>query len=181
MHNDLSIWLERLVSLHKSQMRKAASAAGIQFVHLEILHYLSICNRYSNTAKDLSDYLGQTKGSISQSLKFIEQAGHVERKPCEIDGRVTRLHLTEAGNACLKHVEDNSPTAPPHGFSTVETLKSLLNHWQTRIDLKGFGQCKSCRYIQSLENGQAHCDLLDEALTKSDTQKICKEHAFPEI
>ncbi len=178
MSNDVSIWLERLASLHKSQMRKAASAADVQLVHLEILHYLSICNKHSNTAKDLSDYLGQTKGSISQSLKFIEQARHIERKPCPNDGRVTRLYLTAKGKACLKDISKDTLPALPQNDLTIETLKALLHGWQTKSDLRGFGQCKSCCYNQSLDNGKFYCGLLDEPLSKSDTQKICKEHMF---
>ncbi|MCG8347834.1 MAG: MarR family winged helix-turn-helix transcriptional regulator [Chloroflexales bacterium] len=180
MSNDVAIWLERLASLHKSQMRKAASAAGLQLVHLEILHYLSVCNRLSNTAQALSDYLGQTKGSISQSLKLVEKAGHIERKPCKDDGRVTRLYLTSEGKTCLKRISKDILPELPRDDLIIETLKSLLYHWQTNSHLKGFGQCKSCRHNQAFDNGAFHCGLLDEPLSKTDTQKICQEHEFEE-
>ena len=180
MTNDVHIWLERLASLHKSQMRKVASTMGLQLVHLEILHYLSICNRHSNTAQALSDYLGQTKGSISQSLKFIVEAGHIERKPCTNDGRVTRLHLTPEGKACLKHANKSIVPELSQDGQTIETLKRLLHDWQTKDGIKGFGQCKTCRYNQTLGRGKFHCGLIDVPLSKTDIQKICKEHTFGE-
>ena len=79
MLKNIDIWLERLSSLYKSQMRQAASVEGFQLVNLEIMQYLSLCNGYSNTAQALSEYLGQTKGSISQSLKIMESSPHRHR------------------------------------------------------------------------------------------------------
>ena len=178
MVNDAAIWLERLASLHKSRMRKAATVSGVQLVHLEILHYLSKCNRYSNTARALSDYLGQTKGSISQSLKLVEKAGHIERKPCTDDGRMTRLYLTTEGKKRLKRISKDILPEVPQDDAIIETFKNLLHHWQTKNRFRSFGQCKSCRYNQTLDNGTFYCGLLDEPLSKTDTQKICQEHAF---
>ena len=95
MQNDAHIWLERLTSLYKNQMRQAANEEGVQLVHIEALQYLSICNQYSNTAQALSEYLGQTKGSISQSIKLMEKIGHIERKPCQKDKRAIKTLFIE--------------------------------------------------------------------------------------
>lgn len=179
---EIDIWIERLSSLQKSQMRKATTEAGIPLVHFEILQYLSICNRYSNTAQALSEYFGQTKSSISQSLKLIEKAGHIERKPCEQDKRAVRIHLTPAGMNCyagiaeqLLHCEEDDP-------QTIEVIKSLLVRWQKNNQLHVFGQCKSCRYNQIIEQKagvtQYLCGLTGEALSGEDVEKICKEHEF---
>lgn len=178
MMNDTNIWLERLASIHKSQMRKAAAEAGVQLVHLEILQYLWICNRYSNTAQALSEYLGQTKGSISQSLKIIEESGHVERRPCEKDGRKQRIHLTAEGKAFLRKISRSLIPKFADRSDRVEQLKELLMEWQQLNDLHSFGQCKSCQYNESLASGKFRCGLTGEALSKSDTTKICREHDF---
>lgn len=178
MNNNAKIWIERLSSLYRSQMRKMANSAGLQLVHLEILHYLSICNRHSNTAKDISDYLGQTKGSISQSLKFIEEAGHVIRQPCVHDRRVIRLHLTPSGEKCVKHVLKDMLPEFSQDKQFANTLKTLLNDWQRQAGVNGFGQCKSCQYNHSLKDGKFHCKLLNVEIPKKETEKICKEHQF---
>ncbi len=178
MISDLNIWLERLSSLQRKHMRNAANIEGIQLVHLEILRFLSISNKYSNTAQALCDYLGQTKGSISQSLKLIEDVGHIVRKPCEKDGRVIRLYLSAEGTKCLKRLEEALLPELPENEKRVSVLKDLLSEWQVRNDLKGFGQCKSCRFNEQLGQSKFKCGLTGEALSKTDIEKICQEHVF---
>lgn len=71
---DVSQWLESNFC-PSSKFNAAAFAAeeGLQLVHVEILQYLSVCNRYSDTTQTISEYLGQTKGSIFQSLGHLEE------------------------------------------------------------------------------------------------------------
>lgn len=158
-------------------MRKAAGAEGLQLVHFEILRYLSLCNRYSNTAQALSEYLGQTKGSISQSLKFLEEHGYIERRPDAQDKRYVRLFLTEAGRACLGRMAGGLIPDLPDDPELVQALRRVLGRWQESNDLKGFGQCQSCKYNNS-EGGRFFCDLLKERLSAEDVTKICREHEF---
>ena len=178
MTNDNHICLERLCSLHKSQMRKAASAEGIHLVHLEILQYLSVCNKYSNTAQAMSEYLGQTKGSISQSLKVVESAGHIVRKPCKKDGRVIKIELTKQGKACLARIERKLNIDTPDDPAIASMIEQILRVWQNKAGLEGFGQCKSCQFNVQPGDQRFQCGLTGESLSKSDTHKICKEHQF---
>lgn len=177
MNNDTSIWLERLTSLHKNQIRKAASNENIQFVHLEILQYLSICNHYSNTAQALCDYLGQTKGSISQSLKFMEDSGYIKRKPCLSDGRMMRLYLTPKSKKVLRRTEKTI-------FPDIDDaqmligIKDIVKNLQNKTHSNGFGQCRTCKFHINYDNGAFQCGLMDQPLSKTDTQKLCKEHVF---
>ncbi|PJB71362.1 MAG: MarR family transcriptional regulator [Alphaproteobacteria bacterium CG_4_9_14_3_um_filter_47_13] len=178
MMNDTNIWLERLSSLYKSQMRKAAGIEGVQLVHFEILRYLSLCNKYSNTAQAVSEYLGQTKSSISQSLQFLENNDLIERKTDPVDKRFARLFLTKNGKTCLERMNKNlAPEIPDHQ-GTTEIIKMILGLWQKQNDHRSFGQCHSCLYNRRLENGKFQCGLTNETLTKSDTTKLCREHEF---
>ncbi|MBL4671298.1 MAG: winged helix-turn-helix transcriptional regulator [Arenicella sp.] len=178
MMNDTEVWLERLNSLYKSQTRKAVNIEGIQLVHFEILQYLSICNHYSNTAQALSEYLGQTKGSISQSLKIIENLGHIERRPCTSDKRVVRLYVTKAGLKSLQRVSKDLALSASDAPSVVDLIKSSLMRWQTENHHHGFGQCKSCKYNIDLDNEGFRCGLTQDPLSKTDVNKICREHEF---
>ncbi len=175
----MNIWLECLSSLHKSQMRKAASIEGMRLVHIEILQYLSISNKYSNTAQAMSEYLGQTKGSISQSISFLEELNYIERKPCKKDGRAVKIYLTKEGKACLKRMFSNITQPPPNDDTSIEAVKEILFNWQAENDMKSFGQCKSCRFNESSNEGKFKCGLTGERLSKSDIEKICREHEFP--
>ena len=49
-------------------------ARQLEPVHLATLRYLCNCNRFSNTASAITEYLGQTKGTISQTLKVLEKS-----------------------------------------------------------------------------------------------------------
>lgn len=178
MMNDIEIWLERLTSLYRSQIRQAASNEGIQPVHVEILQYLSICNRYSNTAQALSEYLGQTKGSISQSLKLLEKDGFIERRGCTKDKRITRLYLTPKAKESAKRIGKSLMPNLSEAKEANDVVKSLLMDWQLKNDHKGFGQCQSCRFNRSLENGKFQCGLTGESLTKTEIRQLCREHEF---
>ncbi|MEZ5492078.1 MAG: MarR family transcriptional regulator [Gammaproteobacteria bacterium] len=178
MMNDIDIWLERLTSLYRSQIRHAANNEGIQPVHVEILQYLSISNRYSNTAQALSEYLGQTKGSISQSLKLLEKEGFIERRPCTEDKRVTRLYLTPKAKASIKRISNLLMPNLGEAKEVSDAVKSLLMEWQHKNNHQGFGQCQSCRYNRSLGNGKFQCGLTGEPLSKIEVKQLCREHEF---
>ena len=158
-------------------MRQAANEEGVQFVHIEALQYLSICNQYSNTAQALSEYLGQTKGSISQSIKLMEKIGHIERKPCQKDKRAIKLYLTKSGILCLKRVSKKLNSFP-NDSSTALKLKSILEKWQSKNIEQSFGQCCSCRHHIKLSNNKFLCGLTQESLNNEDVKKICREHEF---
>jgi len=176
--NNTEIWLERLNSLYRSQTRQAASSEGIQPVHFEILRYLSICNHYSNTAQALVEYLGQTKGSISQSLKLMEKLAYIERQASSTDKRVSKLHLTAEGKVLYKKISSKLRLDHEDTPATADLIKSILVQWQHKNGNSGFGQCKSCRYNTPLKKGKFQCGLTDEPLSKLDTLNICREHEF---
>jgi MarR family transcriptional regulator, negative regulator of the multidrug operon emrRAB len=170
----VSQWLERLSALHRNLMRKFAAEEGLQLVHVEILQYLSICNRYSDTTQAISDYLGQTKGSISQSLGLLEDSGFIKRTQDKADKRVFHLSLIAKGqsvtNRMLQSIHlDGAESLEPQ-------LKTLLASIQKKNGLVGFGTCKSCKHNQNPGKNNFVCGLTKESLSLSDLKKICKEH-----
>jgi DNA-binding MarR family transcriptional regulator len=69
------------------------------------LIYLARANRYSNTPQALADYLGLTKGTVSQTLLLLDRRGLVERFEDEIDRRVVRLRLSSVGEQLLAEAQ----------------------------------------------------------------------------
>ena len=175
---DIDIWLERLSSLYKNQVHQAANSEDIQTVNAEILQYISICNRYSNTAQALSEYLGQTKGSVSQSIKLLEKQGFIERHQCTEDKRITRLQLTKKARASAKRIEKSLMPTLGEANEASEAVKSLLKNWQLNNQHKGFGQCQSCRFNRALGGGKFQCGLTGESLTGLEVKQLCREHEF---
>lgn len=178
MNQELNVWLERLSSLYKSQMRQAASAAGLQMVHLEVMQYLSVCNGYSNTAQALSEYLGQTKGSISQTLKVMEQLGLVTKSNCTRDKRIVRLSLTGQGQAKLSAMQADLVSMAASDEQLSIGIQQLLKNWQQTHNQSGFGLCRSCRFHQSIDKKKFLCQLTKETLSTDGNLQLCREHAF---
>ncbi|MFY8063120.1 MAG: MarR family winged helix-turn-helix transcriptional regulator, partial [Usitatibacteraceae bacterium] len=93
--------VERLGNLMRAEARRAGSDEQLAPVHVEALVYLANANRYSNTPQVLSEYLGLTKGTISQSLLLLDRRGLIERYQDDIDRRVVRLRLSATGEQFL--------------------------------------------------------------------------------
>jgi hypothetical protein len=55
----------RLASPVRNEARQALAEHGLQPVQFEALHYLTRCNRYSDTPMAVTEFLGQTKGTVS--------------------------------------------------------------------------------------------------------------------
>src|ERR1700681_4152671 len=101
--------VERLGNLMRTELRKSGSDESLQPVHLQALIYLSKANRYSNTPQALADYLGLTKGTVSQTLLLLDRRGLVERFEDDIDRRVVRLRLSSAGERLLYESQPSLP------------------------------------------------------------------------
>jgi DNA-binding MarR family transcriptional regulator len=176
-------YLERLSNLMRTSVRKAGLTHGLQPIQMEALHYLSRCNHYSNTPVAVAEFLGLTKGTVSQTLGVLEADGLLQKRTDIKDRRVVHLTLTPAGEAvvkdCIPPVEltqalaQLGPKEPPLIGNALETLLQAL---QQANGLKSFGACRHCRYHELESGGQRTCGLTQEALSDSDADKICREH-----
>ena len=174
--------LERISNLLRAEQRLVGHELGLQEVHLQVLLYLSRCNRYSNTPLGVTDYLNATKGTISQSLKVLEKKGYIVKEADAKDRRVVHLILTTQGQKLLKQV------VPPSLFTNAvkelsdQQLKSLatqlsllLGKLQKANRARSFGVCHTCRFFLQEEDG-FRCGLTQEALSHNDSLRICREH-----
>lgn len=175
--------LERVSSLLRSESRSHLLSHGLQPVQFEALNYLSICNRYSDTPMGVTEYLSQTKGSVSQTLKVLEKKGLIEKNPDKSDKRVTRLSVTKAGRKLVNGLLPSpllklaaEQLAKSDKASTETMLRSLLTSMQQVNDFRTFGQCATCSYNIKHSAGKYTCGLTNEALNSRDIELICREH-----
>jgi DNA-binding MarR family transcriptional regulator len=177
--------LERLAGLLRIDQRRYATAAGLQMVHHDILDYLGRSNRYSNSPRALTEFLGLTKGTVSQSLKLLESKGYIIRTPDAKDRRAQHLELTDIGREYVWESDSNTralfegiTVSPAYGriFSTI--LKDVLWQIQMKQGRKGYAQCSGCRHHTPQSDGTILCGLTHEHLSADDAQKICREHEF---
>jgi len=181
--NHIYDYVERLGELLRIDSRQAGADHGLQPVQLEVLHYLSICNRYSDTPMAVTEYLGLTKGTVSQTLKVLEKKKFLSKHPDENDKRIFHLRLSAKGakllnktipttmfvNAC-KALPDNKQ------LEIASSLKQLLVTLLEANELKTFGVCHSCRYNSNTDDGDYFCELVEQSLSVDDIQLICREH-----
>ncbi|MCY1545870.1 hypothetical protein D9M68_818330 [compost metagenome] len=173
--------LERLSSLMRIWFRQHPLLVDIQPIQLSALMYLARCNHYSNTPLGVTDYLGLTKGTVSQSLKALEGKGLIVKSPDTRDKRSVHLELTESARALLDAV------LPPAFLGTAAAqmgghadqlellLGELLRNVQRSEDVPSFGLCKTCSFHRQVA-GEPFCGLTNEPLARTDIELICREH-----
>lgn len=174
--SDLHLLLERISSLFRSELRAAASKHDLKLVQLEALVYLSVANRYSDTAGALTEYLGVTKGTVSQTLRVLERRGLVSKSTDPGDGRVVHCSLTSRGKTIVR---DGYPVVSfddEDERSATRAARELLRVLQAGRGYQTFGQCSSCVHLQE-EGKLLRCGLTGERLRRAETSKICREHS----
>jgi DNA-binding MarR family transcriptional regulator len=164
-----------------SESRNQLHEHGLQPVRFESLHYLSTCNRYSDAPMGVTEYLGQTKGSVLQTLKVLEKKALIVKTPDENDKRVSHMTVTQNGPALI----NNLPPSPSLqsaskllGNQDIAKKNALLSRLQRTNNFKSFGQYDSCRHNIKSGAGDYFCGLTKEALTHLDIGLICREHEF---
>lgn len=175
--------VERLSELLRVDSRQAGAKHGLQPIQLEVLHYLSACNRYSDTPMAVTEYLGQTKGTVSQTLKLLESKGLLSKIPDQQDRRVSHLKISPEGKALLQQtipspmfIRACESLSDEKQSEIVSTLKELLLTLLQENRMKTFGVCGTCRYNTKAENEEFFCDLVKQPLTNNDITLICREH-----
>lgn len=175
--------LERIAGLLRTESRNLLSAHGLQPVQFEALVYLSNCNRYSDTLMGVTEYLGQTKGTVSQTLRVLEKKELIKKVPDQTDKRVTHMSLTVTGRKLVNDIQSSAllKSANEHvdrkGAASLQgSLQALLEGMQQANDFKTFGQCATCKHNTRYSSGETICGLTKETLSNKDVELICREH-----
>ena len=177
--------LERLNNLLRMEVRTLGLKYGLLPVQIEALTYLTRCNRYSDTPQAVTEYLGLTKGTVSQTLKILEQKGFMRKEPDTLDKRVTHLTPTPRGKKLIEQflparslASALTTTSSVRVEKLEETLRSILRKMQQINDRKTFAACHTCRFHEHHGKGYM-CGLTQEPLNEREIQLICREHEFP--
>jgi len=157
---------------------------GLNPAQWEALRYLARANKYSTSPGVLAEYLGTTKGTVSQTLIALESKGLIHRVRCDADRRKVRLGLTDAGHAMLlkdpllriEHACRDLPVTAR--AEMVPALTALVEGLCRRHEGGGFGVCGSCCHLASANggggcDGSRRCGLTDEPLAPAELTQIC--------
>jgi DNA-binding MarR family transcriptional regulator len=156
---------------------------GLKPAQWQALRFLKSANRFSRTPGGLTAWLGQTKGTVSQTIITLVTKGLVVRSGDALDSRVVRLDLTSLGHAVISQPPAPVAQAMLMSLSADDQRsfvamieKMLLAHLAARRQ-QPFGVCQECRHFQRSQQSASthHCQLLDVPLTEEDSQQICVE------
>ncbi len=178
-----AILLERMGALIKQSVRNDAARHGLLPIHVQVLHYLAVCNRYSDLPVAIADYFGVTRGTVSQTLAVLERKGLLVKEPDPRHGRRLHLRLTPAGRAAAadswpERLDAALRRLPGSSASLDESLRALLAALQRLNGQRAFGICRQCAHFHR-EVAGARCGLTGEPLTEEQTFKLCREWAAP--
>ncbi len=166
--------LERLSRLS----RGSSHSGGLNPAQWDALRYLGRCNRFSNSPMALTQYLGATKGTISQTVAALVKKAVVTKTVRTGNHRSVVLVLTDLGRQFLA----NDPLRPLE--KSIENLSAktkkrfargvleLLEGERERQSQPPFGTCQACRFFRSAPDT---CMKFEQALTSEDKALICVE------
>lgn len=172
--------LERLANLQQSGFRRNALLADLPSVQVNALYYLLRCNHYSNTPGSVTEYLSLTKGTVSQSLRKLEEKALIYRQPYPGDKRKVLLFLTDKARQAVEGAlsQDNIAKIQselPYGGEKLKLqLMGLLRQVQQQEGVRLFGECQFCRFHQH-QQGQPFCGLTQALLPPESITLICRE------
>lgn len=174
--------IDRISALVRAEERKKCTELGLQSVHFQVLDYLSMCNKYSDTPAALSNFLGMTRGTVSQTLLLLEKKGYLKKTADTLDRRVVHLSLLPEGRGLLEkarltdlYKQAGELLNPDRLGNYNEAMISILSALQKSNKSHTFGLCKTCQYYTLSADGY-FCGLTKESLTAEDSEKICQEH-----
>lgn len=175
---DTDLYIRELIN--RLARLDAASAWGgdLNPTQRAVLSYLARANRFSRSPSHVAEYLGTTRGTISQSLKSLLQKGYVSEFRSTQDKRAISFALTQKGKAIADAGSslDRSLSGLDDAKKQVlqSALTDVLKHLVRQNDGRAFGVCKTCIHFKPSKPG-GFCTLLSEPLAPEETSLICHE------
>ena len=166
-------------------VRGMQHSGGLNPAQWEALRYLAHANRFSRRPGALAEFLGSTRGTVSQTLIALERKGLIERKPDPSDARGTNVELTHEGHALiakdpLQAFEDVARELGDQDRQSLHVgLLGLLRSLQRRDKSRAFGVCRSCRHLEENPDAKSAasllCALTGETLSADETDQIGRD------
>ena len=98
------IYFRKAKKLYKNCVKKDLKEYNLAQNEIEIIMYLR-SNTTRNTAKDLVEYLGLSKGMISRTVDHLISKGILEIKKDEADKRICRLKISDTSTDLITDLE----------------------------------------------------------------------------
>lgn len=182
-NNDIYELIECMSALIRTEERRRCTELGLQPIHFQLLNFLSRCNKYSDTPAAAANFLGMTRGTVSQSIIILEKKGYIKKTQDLADKRVVHLSLLPSGKEVLLEARPTELFEKAFAILNRDMGKlsgkalftNALTALQKANQSNSFGMCKTCKHFSTKNNG-FFCQLTQEPLSTEDSEKICQEH-----
>lgn len=179
----------RIVELVDRLSRIAHSlqfAEGLNPAQWEALRYVARANRNSCSPGALADFMGSTKGTVSQTLKALETKGLIERHRKPGDRRAVQINVTQEGRDLLSkdplgRIHDAlSPFDEAEQLKIVSGMQGLLDIVQRHQQIPEFGPCLDCRHYkpEACDDSNSmgcRCGVSGELFGSLEIDRICAD------
>jgi DNA-binding MarR family transcriptional regulator len=186
----LATGLHRLGLAVNHEERQHALRAGLSTTQASILTLLSL--EGAKTPSDVSNFLGVSLPTVSDSVRALVNKGLVRRRPDPRHRRATILTLTRAGRAGGRRAA-NVPEFLATAIGTLSdaqqerlfsTLVLLLRALQENGQIPAQRMCLTCTHFRPDVHAAArphHCALVDAAMRPTHLRLACDEHEIASI
>ena len=159
---------------------------GLNPAQWEALRFVARANRMSCSPGALADFMGSTKGTVSQTLKALEAKGLVERSRTPGDLRGVRVSITAAGRQTLESdplgaIHDAlAPCSESEQAALVKGMERLLDTVQQSQGISEFGPCLECRHYRPEACSETNsvgcrCAVSGELFSALEIDRICAD------
>lgn len=161
-------------------------AEGLNPAQWEALRFVARANRNSCSPGTLAEFMGSTKGTVSQTLKALESKGLIKRSRKADDRRAVEISVTAAGFALVEkdplgQIHDAlSPCSQVEQLGVVAGLERLVGIVQKHQKLPAFGPCLDCSHYQPETCAETNsvgcrCGVSGELFNSFELNKICAD------
>lgn len=161
-------------------------AEGLNPAQWEALRFVARANRTSCSPGALADFMGSTKGTVSQTLKALEAKGLIERCRKAGDRRAVQITLTDCGKTLLERdplgeIHDALATcSQTDQIRVVDGIERLLGMIQEHRKIPEFGQCLDCCHYRPETCSETNsvgcrCGVSGELFSSLELDKICAD------
>ena len=159
---------------------------GLNPAQWEALRYVARANRNSCSPSALADFMGSTKGTVSQTLKALENKGLIQRKRRDGDRRSVQISVTAIGQSVLskdplgKIHDALAPCDRNLQNEVVAVLERLLDAVHLHQRIPEFGPCLDCTHYKPEECTKTNsvgcrCGVSGDLFSALEIDRICAD------
>ena len=161
-------------------------AEGLNPAQWEALRFVARANRNSCSPGTLADFMGSTKGTVSQTLKALENKGLIRRMRKADDRRAVEISVTPAGRELVEkdplgRIHDAlSPCSEVEQLGVVAGLERLVGIVQKHQNIPEFGPCLECMQYRPEACSETNsvgcrCGVSGQLFNSFELDKICAD------